>query len=120
MVYGYWAHIYRRKGSDMIGQEIVVKLRKVRPAARHKFQSSFNIQAERVGAFEGVQNGLRLGLNDALLFAEMADNRSVTVYLSSGRDVNEGRIGGQRNRLGVGQEPAVHIFQRHDFCDWVG
>lgn len=104
---------YRGESRDAIGQEVIVKRKKVRTTTRDKLDGGFDIQTERAGPFNGIQNLLRLSLEDVVLSGEMVAHRVGAIYFGGGGDIDQRNIGGQGRRLGIGQEGLVKVLKRH-------
>lgn len=75
---------YRGERRNAVGQEIIVELGEIGPAARLKLQRRVNVQAQRIRAFDDTQDVLRFLLDDVLLLGEMVED-GVSAFHFGGR-----------------------------------
>lgn len=105
--------IYRGDSRDTVRQEIIVHRREIGTAALGEPQGGLNIQTQRVGALDDIDDLLRLFLDDFGMARQMVLDRVGAVDASGGGDIHQRHIGGQWRRpiFLLLQEPLVAVLE---------
>jgi hypothetical protein len=59
--------VYRGEGHDAVGQEIIIERGEIRATTLDKLQGGLHIQAQRIRALDGIDNAIRVLLDNASL-----------------------------------------------------
>lgn len=110
---------YHGKGDSAVGHEVVVKAWQVGTTAVLEFNGCVDVDAERMAAFNMVQDLLALLLQQLLLRSHVLDDGRRILDGGQGGDVVQRRGARQCARRRIGEKGGIRVAQAHcagDVC----